>query len=527
MRRVIFCACLVASAVLLHDVANAQQDSQYITIAGAVASKLDGAVRTMNATIQVALATRTPPDITHGNHLTWKHGSTKIVLQTTWAGVDGTPWRTSTLRVSTKGCDKVDVASTSSAYGSTGRSLEWLLNDNGTNVSRSNGVTTVTHELEPQRLVMDINHAPCVVLADSQSQAQLSAKPLPTTPAFPESFHTGIEASITEKGYTFHLYESYSASCNSVMFSFYSQIAGYMRILTDYNNNKMIRMHPPNSTHPMGSCASVPLDPKSSMVAFEGGRLASSARFLGFLNQGGEPAVYQPPESGARDLVRGVPVDEWMYREATRDSADRANITGRYTVHLYFSAPEWHFGASNGFRTLQRIELKGRKNAVNGTNPVTHSYDFVDFHPFIPPYITFEPCEMLPGGDGCDCLELGCTSASADDVSFFTNPNGGVTAQDASSVSATAAVSQACETPDGHHSDTEHDRELLGVWFFGVGIGIALALLGMFIAHRVRKKRMSRELEQEMSQQQAASAAPETYAGFAGPSGIDVQPTEQ
>lgn len=100
------------------------------------------------------------------------------------------------------------------------------------------------------------------------------------------------------------MYESYSAPCNTVMFSFYSQISGYMRILTDYNNNKMIHIHPPNSTYPNGYCVSAPLDPSSSMVAFEGGRLASSARFLGFLNQGGEPAVFQAPEGGVRDFVR-------------------------------------------------------------------------------------------------------------------------------------------------------------------------------------------------------------------------------
>ena len=66
-------------------------------------------------------------------------------------------------------------------------------------------------------------------------------------------------------------------------------------------------------------------------------------------------------------MCRGVPVDEWMYKESTRDSEDRTNITGRFSVHLYFSTPEWHFGRSNGYRTLQRVALKGRRNVVNGT----------------------------------------------------------------------------------------------------------------------------------------------------------------
>lgn len=118
-------------------------------------------------------------------------------------------------------------------------------------------------------------------------------------------------------------------------------------------------------------------------------------------------------------------------------------------------------------------------------DPVTHSYDFVDFQPFIPPYITFEPCEMLPGGDGCDCLELGCTSASPDDVAFFTEPNGGVVAQGVSDgadeVDGAASVAEACETLDGYHSGTEHDRELLGVCTM-------LPCLGWVYALRVSKR---------------------------------------
>ena len=116
----------------------------------------------------------------------------------------------------------------------------------------------------------------------------------------------GIEASITDKGYTFHLYESYSAACNAVMFSFFNLEAGCVRILTDYNNNKMVHMHPPNATHPNGVCVSLPLDPNSNMVAFEGGQLASSARFLGFLDKGGAPAEFQAPAGGVRELVRCV-----------------------------------------------------------------------------------------------------------------------------------------------------------------------------------------------------------------------------
>lgn len=57
----------------------------------------------MNATIQVILEAHTPPEISHGNHLSWEHGKTKVILQSTWAaGASEQPWRDSYLRVSTK-----------------------------------------------------------------------------------------------------------------------------------------------------------------------------------------------------------------------------------------------------------------------------------------------------------------------------------------------------------------------------------------------------------------------------------------
>lgn len=74
----------------------------YLQVATAAASKNGGAVRSMNATIQVVLDSHTRPELSHGDHLTWKHGRTQVLLQTTWAGTEGMPWRSSYLRVSTK-----------------------------------------------------------------------------------------------------------------------------------------------------------------------------------------------------------------------------------------------------------------------------------------------------------------------------------------------------------------------------------------------------------------------------------------
>lgn len=97
-------------------------------------------------------------------------------------------------------------------------------------------------------------------------------------------------------------------------------------------------------------------------------------------------------------------------------------------------------------------------------NLVTHSYDFVNFLPYIPPYITFEPCEMLPGGEGCECINLGCTSPNSDAPSFFTSPNGAVVSGDTATPAAElgpAAIS--CPDVPDSKGTTEHERELLGV----------------------------------------------------------------
>ena len=56
---------------------------------------------------------------------------------------------------------------------------------------------------------------------------------------------------------------------------------------------------------------------------------------------------------------------------------------------------------------------------------VENLYDYIDFRPFLPPWAGFEPCEIMPGGDGCDCLELGCVDDAAAEngvVTRFASP---------------------------------------------------------------------------------------------------------
>lgn len=99
-------------------------------------------------------------------------------------------------------CNDTSVGSTNNAYGVSGRVLEWQLSDSGTDVSRANGVTTVTHELSPIRLVMDRSNALCVVVADAQSVplitgAHLLKKASGSSDAAPSSVSTRRQQSVT------------------------------------------------------------------------------------------------------------------------------------------------------------------------------------------------------------------------------------------------------------------------------------------------------------------------------------------
>lgn len=56
-------------------------------------------------------------------------------------------------------------------------------------------------------------------------------------------------------------------------------------------------------------------------------------------------------------------------------------------------------------------QLSAEKPSV--VQQVDNSYDYIDFRTFLPPMAGFEPCEIMPGGDGCECLNLGCTDEEA------------------------------------------------------------------------------------------------------------------
>jgi hypothetical protein len=45
--------------------------------------------------------------------------------------------------------------------------------------------------------------------------------------------------------------------------------------------------------------------------------------------------------------------------------------------------------------------------------PVQHFYEYFNFLPVVPDSVSFEPCKLVPGGTGCDCLNLGCSTSAA------------------------------------------------------------------------------------------------------------------
>lgn len=48
------------------------------------------------------------------------------------------------------------------------------------------------------------------------------------------------------------------------------------------------------------------------------------------------------------------------------------------------------------------------------------SYDYIDFRPFLPPWVSFQPCDLAPEGDGCECIELNCPTDSPDNPASST-----------------------------------------------------------------------------------------------------------
>jgi hypothetical protein len=50
---------------------------------------------------------------------------------------------------------------------------------------------------------------------------------------------------------------------------------------------------------------------------------------------------------------------------------------------------------------------------LNAVQLVNHSYEYFNFLPVVPDSVSFEPCQLVPGGTDCVCLNLGCAAGAA------------------------------------------------------------------------------------------------------------------
>lgn len=71
-----------------------------------------------------------------------------------------------------------------------------------------------------------------------------------TSADFPPTFHSAIQVTIEEKGYSFVLYESYDQHCNAVVQEYFSSKDGHVRLLFHFGKRTLWRMFAPNATYP-------------------------------------------------------------------------------------------------------------------------------------------------------------------------------------------------------------------------------------------------------------------------------------
>jgi hypothetical protein len=103
-------------------------------------------------------------------------------------------------------------------------------------------------------------------------------------PEFPPQFHTAIQATIRDRGYSFVLYESYDYKCNAVVQEYYKGALGHVRLLFDFGHRQLWRMHAPNETYPKGVCIVQPIVAEVPFERISGTHVASTQHFLGARN---------------------------------------------------------------------------------------------------------------------------------------------------------------------------------------------------------------------------------------------------
>ena len=122
-----------------------------------------------------------------------------------------------------------------------------------------------------------------------------------TSPEFPPTFHSAIQVTIEEKGYSFVLYESYDHHCNAVVQEYFSSKDGHVRLLFHFGKRTLWRMFAPNATHPRGVCMSEPMAAEVPYEKISGTHVATTSSFVGART---ETWTYRPRNSVNNNEVR-------------------------------------------------------------------------------------------------------------------------------------------------------------------------------------------------------------------------------
>eukprot|EP01025_Chloroclados_australasicus_P069874 TRINITY_DN993_c0_g1_i10.p1 TRINITY_DN993_c0_g1~~TRINITY_DN993_c0_g1_i10.p1 ORF type:complete len:510 (+),score=44.13 TRINITY_DN993_c0_g1_i10:30-1559(+) len=230
-------------------------------------------------------------------------------------------------------------------------------------------------------------------LADESGSLLVCCELQPVFPTFPDTFSAVVEANILEKGFSIIVYEYYSYEDDKVRQDSAS-FQGDIVTIQDFDFNIRHMMYMPNVSEPNGYCEDASFrETEQTLFIQENGHVVNSKQFL-LLSRDAEIRYEEevPPP-----VIRGVPCEKWSY-DFSLNGTGFMGIKGSYTVEMYFAHVYWRIARNVGTRQLMRIKLLGQ-----GDTQVEHIYEYIDFKPYIEPYVKFEPCDILPKGRNCNC----------------------------------------------------------------------------------------------------------------------------
>eukprot|EP01026_Neomeris_dumetosa_P000535 TRINITY_DN10134_c0_g1_i4.p1 TRINITY_DN10134_c0_g1~~TRINITY_DN10134_c0_g1_i4.p1 ORF type:complete len:491 (+),score=64.87 TRINITY_DN10134_c0_g1_i4:123-1595(+) len=271
------------------------------------------------------------------------------------------------------------------------RMVELLQNMSTTVTLDSSGQLDTSYTLErpiPYELVLSAG------LADASGDLMVCCEMMPVFPTIPDTYSVVVEANILNRGYSFIQHEYYSYELDKVRVDT-SSFGSDMVVIADYDMGLDHMVQLPNETYPDGVCFDEDFDAfQSNLTREASGHVVNSMQFLLFTNSSNVRFVEMSPPA----VVRGVPCETWEY-SFEADGTGPFGLNGSYIVSMYFAHSFWRVARNHEYRQLMRIKLLGENYGTG--DPVDHLYEYVDFKPFILPYISFDPCSILPLGENC------------------------------------------------------------------------------------------------------------------------------